>query len=234
MAVYKSPKRSKAVANFAIALVPEFCAVVSADFAGDTPPTFETAAHNQPSVPVTVVSAADAYARVLAQAGTCLNRDAVELRLIGQLSSLGTKGTVIDMAADGWWSGDLDVRRPIRDVELAMQAARSGRAQEAIEIMANEAAQESSGRGRFRRRVQLAQICLGAGRAELAAPILQDLSGEIERRNLEAWEQADMLSHPLALLLRCLAKLDASAEERQKLYARICRLDPLQALSIKK
>lgn len=75
-------------------------AVVSADFAGDTPPTFETAAHNQPSVPVTVVSAADAYARVLAQAGTCLNRDAVELRLIGQLSSLGTKGTVIDMAAD--------------------------------------------------------------------------------------------------------------------------------------
>jgi len=98
----------------------------------------------------------------------------------------------------------------------------------------HEAAQESSGRGRFRRRVQLAQICLGAGRAELAAPILQDLSGEIERRNLEAWEQADMLLPPLALLLRCLAKLDASAEERQKLYARICRLDPLQALSIKK
>ena len=124
--------------------------------------------------------------------------------------------------------------KPPDAYDLALEAARSGRAQEAIEIMANEAAQESSGRGRFRRRVQLAQICLGAGRAELAAPILQDLSGEIERRNLEAWEQADMLSHPLALLLRCLAKLDASAEERQKLYARICRLDPLQALSIKK
>ena len=28
----------------------------------------------------------------------------------------------IDMAADGWWSGDLDVRRPTRDIELAMQA----------------------------------------------------------------------------------------------------------------
>jgi hypothetical protein len=28
----------------------------------------------------------------------------------------------IDMAADGWWSGDLDVRRPMRDVELLMQA----------------------------------------------------------------------------------------------------------------
>jgi len=28
----------------------------------------------------------------------------------------------IDMAADGWWSGDLDVRRPTRDIELVMQA----------------------------------------------------------------------------------------------------------------
>ena len=27
-----------------------------------------------------------------------------------------------DMAADGWWSGDLDVRRPLREIELAMQA----------------------------------------------------------------------------------------------------------------
>lgn len=28
----------------------------------------------------------------------------------------------IDMAADGWWSGDLDVRRPLRDIELLMEA----------------------------------------------------------------------------------------------------------------
>ena len=28
----------------------------------------------------------------------------------------------IDMAADGWWSGDMDVRRPARDVELLMEA----------------------------------------------------------------------------------------------------------------
>ena len=28
----------------------------------------------------------------------------------------------VDMAAEGWWSGDLDVRRPTRDVELLMEA----------------------------------------------------------------------------------------------------------------
>jgi type VI secretion system protein ImpA len=93
---------------------------------------------------------------------------------------------------------------------------------------------EGSGRGRFRRRVQLAQICLGAGHATLAYPILQDLAGEIESRNLENWEAPDMISHPLALLFRCMAKMDISAEEKQKIYGRICRLDPIQALSIQK
>ena len=28
----------------------------------------------------------------------------------------------IDMAGDGWWSGDLDVRRPVQDIQLLMQA----------------------------------------------------------------------------------------------------------------
>jgi type VI secretion system protein ImpA len=116
--------------------------------------------------------------------------------------------------------------------DLALEAARSGRAQEAIEILAREAVAEGSGRGRFRRRVQLAQICLGAGHATLAYPILQDLAGEIESRNLENWEAPDMISHPLALLFRCMAKMDISAEEKQKIYGRICRLDPIQALSI--
>jgi len=70
-------------------------AVVNADFQGTSPPTFETAAHSKPPVPVTVLSAEDAYARVVAQAGTCQHRDAVELRLVAQLTSLGTKGAII-------------------------------------------------------------------------------------------------------------------------------------------
>jgi Bacterial TSP3 repeat len=70
-------------------------AIVPADFAGDSPPTFGTVAHNTPAVPVTVLSAADAYARVIAQAGTCQLRDGVELRLVAQLKSLGTTGAIL-------------------------------------------------------------------------------------------------------------------------------------------
>ncbi len=71
-------------------------AVVDSDFAYDTtPPTFQTVAYNKPSVPVTIVSAGDAYAQVVAQAGTCQLRDAVETRLVGQLQSLGKTGAII-------------------------------------------------------------------------------------------------------------------------------------------
>jgi len=87
--------------------------VVTTDFVGTSPPTFETVAHSKPPVPVTVLSAEDAYARVMAQAGTCLHRDAVELRLIAQLGSLGTKGAIIsDESTVGGQPAVTQVTRP--------------------------------------------------------------------------------------------------------------------------
>lgn len=70
--------------------------VTDADFQGDTPPTFESAAHNAPPVPVTVESASEAYASVIASAGASLCRDAVDQRLVGHVMSLGSKGAIID------------------------------------------------------------------------------------------------------------------------------------------
>jgi type VI secretion system protein ImpA len=117
--------------------------------------------------------------------------------------------------------------------ELAMKAARSGRANEGIELMMREMTSERSGRGRFQRKSQLAQLCVSTGHQTIAFPILQDLAGEIERRKLEDWEEAEMVAHPLAMLYKCLDR-DAAPDDRQKLYAWICRLDPLQALNVVK
>jgi len=115
--------------------------------------------------------------------------------------------------------------------EVAMQAARSGKPQEAIEVLSREATAEKSGRGRFQRRLQLAQLCMSMGYERIAHPILEQLAAEIDSRGLEGWEAASTVAQPLALLYRCLEKLDTAPDLKQKVYDRICRLDPLQALA---
>lgn len=115
--------------------------------------------------------------------------------------------------------------------ELAMEAARSGRQQEAFEILIREAAHQNSGRGRFQRRLQLAQVCLSTGAETIAFPILQELASTISKHQLEEWESPDMVAHAFALLYRCMSNAAVSEEEKKTLYSKICRLDPLQALA---
>ena len=99
-------------------------------------------------------------------------------------------------------------------------------------MLMRDIAHESNGRARFHRRLQLTQLCISAGHEEIAVPILKALAAEIERHKLEDWESPELLAQPLALLYRCLAKDEGSADERQKLYSWICRLDPLQAMNV--
>jgi type VI secretion system protein ImpA len=113
---------------------------------------------------------------------------------------------------------------------LALEAARGGRLSEAVEILSAELERARSGRGRFQRRMQLAHIFMASGREKIAYPILQGLSEEIDRRGLEEWEAGDLLAHPLALLLKCGNSLNGDEEQMKSIYARICRLDPKQAL----
>jgi type VI secretion system protein ImpA len=116
--------------------------------------------------------------------------------------------------------------------DLAKEAALSGRTHEAIELLEREAAQERSGRGRFKRKVQLAQICMGADYAAIALPILEALAAEIDERNLEQWEDPEVVIHALGLFYQCLDRLGRSPELKERVYARICRLGPGQALEL--
>jgi type VI secretion system protein ImpA len=123
---------------------------------------------------------------------------------------------------------------PADAFQLAMQAARSGHLQQAVEILSHEIAHERSGRARFQRKIQLAQICMSTGHEAIAYPILSEMADEIEHRKLEDWEASEVVAHPLALLYRCMNQLDADADVKRKIYARICRLDPVQALACSK
>ncbi len=60
-----------------------------------TRPTFVPAPALHPAVPVAIDEAAAAYAEVVAGAGCSLHRDAVDRRLIGELTSLGARGKTL-------------------------------------------------------------------------------------------------------------------------------------------
>ncbi|MCW5964369.1 MAG: type VI secretion system protein TssA, partial [Bryobacterales bacterium] len=116
--------------------------------------------------------------------------------------------------------------------EQATEMAARGNVTGAISLLSGAVATERSGRGRFLRRVQLAQICIGAGKPGMARNILEEVVREVESRKLDEWESSDTLAHPMALLYQTMGDSEAEVPRKRELYARICRLDPSQALTI--
>lgn len=137
----------------------------------------------------------------------------------------GTADTAADVTARPSFGG--------RDVyEIAQDRARAGDARGAMELLMREAVQERSARARFLRRAQAANVMVNAGMEAVALPILRELLEQVEAHRLEDWEAGDTVAGPLSLLYRCLARLDSDEVDRQSLYTRICRLDPVQALQL--
>jgi type VI secretion system protein ImpA len=114
---------------------------------------------------------------------------------------------------------------------LAQEALKAGRAEKAFEIMQREIAGQASGRGRFERKLQLVQLCVAAGKDAIAQPLLDDLAVAIDNHKLEDWEDKVMVAAALSTVMTLSKKIQGNAVEKQKLFERICRLDPVRALS---
>ena len=113
---------------------------------------------------------------------------------------------------------------------LAKQALAAGDEDRAFAIMRSEIANQRSGRGRFRRTVQLIELAIASGKDALAQPLLDDIATAIENHKLDAWEEPESVAGYLVQLMRHSKKIQANAGEKQKLFERICRLDPVLAL----
>ncbi len=118
--------------------------------------------------------------------------------------------------------------------DTATELLKRGKTGEAITLLVRDAELQPSGRKRFQRRVQVAQLCMVAKQDPIAYPVLMEIAHEIERRGLETWESGEMLAHPLSLLLQCLEQRKTSAEDKEALFERLCRLDPQAALGIRR
>jgi type VI secretion system protein ImpA len=121
---------------------------------------------------------------------------------------------------------------PVRERDprdRALEFVRAGAPNKGIEFLMQEAGRAKSSRTRFLRRTEATRIMVESGLDAVALPILRQLAEQIDQFQLEQWESGDLVAEPLGLLYRCLRD-DTSAQE--ELYLRICRLDPIHAMTL--
>jgi type VI secretion system protein ImpA len=108
---------------------------------------------------------------------------------------------------------------------------RSGSIDQGLQQMALLAAQETSGRARFLRKLMLVDVCSGAGRERLARTVLEELNQQIADYKLDLWESSALVGAVWSRLYRLYKKSEMSTEQElaAALYNRLCRLDPWQA-----
>ena len=113
---------------------------------------------------------------------------------------------------------------------LAQDAVRGGNPQRGFQIMQAEIARQRSGRGRFQRTLQLVQLCVEAGNEAIAQPLIDDVAAAIDAHKLDDWEDGEMVAAALATVMNVSKKMQDNAADSQKLFERICRLDPVRVL----
>jgi len=107
---------------------------------------------------------------------------------------------------------------------------RSGQVDKGLAVMASLAANETSGRSRFQRKLLLAEVCLASKRERLARSILEELAEQIDSFHLDLWETSELIGSVWTRLYRLYKRGEGDSERASKLYERLCRLDPWQAL----
>lgn len=117
---------------------------------------------------------------------------------------------------------------------VAVELAGSGRMAQAIELIRRAMTAASTGRERFLRKLQLAELCVSANRHHVALPLSEDLARQVDEFHLEEWESEQLCARVWASFYRCLrsgAAGNGTAERVQEVFARLCRLDVNQALT---
>jgi hypothetical protein len=115
--------------------------------------------------------------------------------------------------------------------QQAESMVRSGNVDQGLQKMAALAAQETSGRGRFLRKLMLVDVCRAAGRERLARTILEELNQQVGEFKLDLWESSALVGAVWSRLYRAYKISENSSDQDQAsvLYNQICRLDPWQA-----
>lgn len=138
---------------------------------------------------------------------------------------VGEAPVIQNHSAPGWH------RKFVDSYEQARQALTSGQAQKAIDVMRCEVDRQLSGRGQFFRKLQLAEICIAAGQAQIAQPILDDLVTIFDNNHVEQWEDRAVVAKALVTIIKNSQRVQGDESEKFRLFQTVVRLDPVQAIA---
>jgi type VI secretion system protein ImpA len=117
--------------------------------------------------------------------------------------------------------------------KVATEALRRGDKPKALEIMRNEIESQPSGRGKFTRELQVAELCVQANAKDIAQPFLAQIKSTMEEFRVAQWEDRALVVQALVDLYLYHSETVDSDYERTKVFQQICRLDPVRALGLR-
>jgi hypothetical protein len=126
---------------------------------------------------------------------------------------------VVDDAPDVW--------------EEALDLVRSRRTTDGVQLIRRAMNTAATGRERFLRKLQLAELCLMVNHHRVALPLSEDLARQVDEFRLEQWEDEQLSARVWGALYRCLRASGAdvgAAERLRQVFTRLCRLDINQAM----
>lgn len=116
---------------------------------------------------------------------------------------------------------------------VAIEALRRGDKPKALEIMRNEVESQPSARGKFLRRLQVAELCVQANAKDIAQPFLEDVKAKLVEFKIPEWEDRSIVVQALVNLYLYHESTADDSTERSMVFNQICRLDPVRALSLR-
>jgi type VI secretion system protein ImpA len=114
----------------------------------------------------------------------------------------------------------------------AQDLASRGELIPAVRFLLTQDTTKRGARTDFLRRTQVCRLLMESGRNEAAVPILRQLLAEMDEKHLESWEEPQVLSEVLSLLLQALATAADANSMREAIFARLCQIDPAIALTL--
>ena len=114
---------------------------------------------------------------------------------------------------------------------VAKDFARSGQLQQALQFLNTQLGKETTGRGRFERKAQIASLLIDSSNDVLAQSYVDECIAQIDAHKLDEWEQGTWLAEHLAVILTFLNRREADWELRSRLFKIVAKLDPAKALT---